>query len=76
MRELLTEHEHEVAELLGKCYVIFNQKICGRGPTRDHDLTEFASRIHDLQNAVLAQAAARAYPNTYRLAGDSLKGRS
>lgn len=47
-------------------------KITGEGPTRDHDLSELVTHVHALQNAVLSQAAARAYPGRYRALGLSL----
>lgn len=43
--------------------------IAGDGPARDGDLQELAFHIHGIQRAVLKQAAARAYPDRYRLLG-------
>jgi len=71
--ELLTPTEKELVETLGECASIYNHKVLGPGPTRGTDLAEFVSHIHDLQFRVLAQAAARRYPGTYRLQGTSLK---
>lgn len=65
----MTEAEHEAVSLLGSVATLFSKEICGTDETRDSDIAEFFGRIHDLQNAVLAQAAARAYPNQYRLVG-------
>ena len=70
--ELMTKAEHELVELLGECFNRY-AGIVGRGDTRGPDLTEFAARIHDLQHAVMAQAAARAYPSRYRLAGGRIE---
>ena len=39
------------------------------GPARDGDLAEVAFHVHGLQRMILAQAAARAYPERYRLRG-------
>lgn len=47
-------------------------RIVADGPTRDHDLNEACARIHDLQHAVMAQAAARAYPGSYRRLGGTV----
>lgn len=69
--ELLTDAEHELVTKLGECFDAYTS-IVGPGGTRSADLSEFAARIHDLQHAVLAQAAARAYPDRYRLAGEVL----
>ncbi len=69
---LLTDLEHQTLTDLG---AVWGQlcKIGGTGPTRPEDLTEAMIHIHALQNLVMAQAAARAYPDRYRLAGESLR---
>lgn len=46
--------------------------IVGDGPTRDADLHELIVHIHAIQHAVMAQAAARVYPSTFRLLGERL----
>jgi len=48
------------------------KRIIGRGPTGEQDLSEFVIHLHAIQNMILAQAAARAYPDTYRLLGERL----
>jgi hypothetical protein len=68
--ELLTELEHSTIGLLGMVFrniteIAKDSKIPG-------DLEEAASKIHDLQHMVMAQAAARAYPEHYRLLGQRL----
>lgn len=45
--------------------------ITGDGPARGADLAELAVHLHAIENTVLAQAAARAYPDRYRLLGES-----
>ena len=70
--EMLTLAEHQVADLLEQAASLFAKKVVGEGPTRDADTAEFFSRIHDLQHAVMAQAAARAFPSLYRLAGQTI----
>lgn len=65
---LLTPNEHELVAMLGRCFTAFSV-IVGHDATREADLREATAHIHALQNMVLAQAAARAYPGRYRLAG-------
>lgn len=71
MTGVLTDAEHAAVKALGDvwhdlCHII------GSGPTRAHDLAEVIVHIHALQHFVMAQAAARAYPSRYRLAGDTV----
>lgn len=47
------------------------RQVIGGGPDAAHDWNEAAHNIHAVQNAILAQAAARAYPDQYRLLGGS-----
>lgn len=65
---LLTADEHQVVEDLG---AVAGQirSLCGDGPVATGDWKELAAAIHVLQFRVLAQAAARAYPDRYRLLG-------
>lgn len=67
----LTPAEKECIALLGRTMNLYASQVVGHAHTREPDLIEFATRIHDLQHAVMAQAAARAYPQLYRLAGES-----
>lgn len=71
--EHLTADEHEAVYLLGQAAGVI-RRIIGDGPTAAHDWVEAAGRIHDLQHMVMSQAAARAYPDMYRLLGRSLRG--
>ena len=67
---MLTDLEHEVVEDLAQIY----NKLClivGNDDSRLYDLTEIAMLIHGLQDKVLAQAAARLFPEKYRLMGAS-----
>jgi hypothetical protein len=69
---LLTPAEHAVIDRLGQTW----GDICALvedGPTREADLRELVVHIHALQHAVMAQAAARAYPTSYRRLGSSLR---
>lgn len=65
---LLTEEELEALRLSGKLAERM-RRIIGDGPTASHDWSEIAQCIHALQHAIMAQAAARAYPNEFRLLG-------
>lgn len=65
---LLTAAEHaavaQAADLWGAL-----QGIVADGPARAGDLQELIFHIHAIQRTVLKQAAARAYPELYRLLG-------
>ena len=71
--ELLTDLEHEAVEMAGRLWNTLC-KIVDQDRTRDGDLKELVLHIHAIQNAVLSQAAARAYPQRYRLLGRELDG--
>lgn len=49
-------------------------EIVGPGPSRAGDLRELVVHIHAIQHAVMSQAAARAYPDRFRLLGGTLDG--
>lgn len=66
--ELMTTDEHEAVRLAGELAALL-AKIVGPACTREGDLNELITPLHTIQNAVLAQAAARAYPQKYRLLG-------
>ncbi len=68
---LLTEDEQLAINQAGALWKIL-RKITANRSTRTNDLNELAFHIHAIQRAVMAQAAARAYPNEYRLLGDVL----
>lgn len=72
MSDLLTAAEVDVVMTLGR---VWNEMctIVGHGPTRDADLSEIVAHIHTLQRTVLGQAAARAYPDQFRLLGEVLQ---
>lgn len=67
---LMTGAEHAAMEMAAALYNQIALQVIGRGSSRDGDLNELAMHIHGIQNMVLAQAAARAYPGRYRLMGD------
>ena len=69
--KLLTDLEHATIDLLADLHRDMALIIGNPGaPISDHDRAEMVLHIHALQNMVLAQAAARAYPDKYRLLGE------
>lgn len=75
MSDLLTQAEHNAvttAALLANHLA----EIVGDGPSRDGDLAEAVHHVHAVQRMILAQAAARAYPDRYRLLGGTVSGSS
>lgn len=71
--ELLTDEEKEAMELT---VVLFNKISCGvvgmDEQARPNDMREVVHHIHGLQRLIMAQAACRAYPEKYRLLGETL----
>lgn len=68
---LLTFTEHRAVECLADLWGLLG-RIIGKGRNQRDDLAELIVPVHALQNAILAQAAARAYPDRYRLMGESI----
>lgn len=66
--DYLTVDEREALRLSGQLANLC-RRIIGDGPTAEHDWSEMAVRIHSVQHMVMAQAAARAYPDEFRLLG-------
>ena len=66
--ELLTPDEFEAMDLLGKAAGVI-RRIIGDGNQAVYDWGEAADKIHQLQSMVMAQAAARAYPERFRPLG-------
>lgn len=64
---LLTERELKLLDNISDLAGQFSD-ICGLDRTRDADMQEAVFHIHALQNMVMAQACARAYPQ-FRLMG-------
>lgn len=72
----LTGAEHDLVGKLGDCWLDFRAILHASDPAsaggqglstaQEHDLREFAAHVHDLQHAVMARAAVRAYPDRYR----------
>jgi hypothetical protein len=67
---MLTDDEREAIRLAGELYTHIANKICGMGVEREGDLAELRVTIHHIQRLIMAQAAARAYPDELRLMGE------
>jgi hypothetical protein len=72
--ELLTNAEHRAMDLTVTLVNLVMHEVIGFGPTRDADVREFVAAVHAVQQMVLSQAAARAYPDRYRLLGGMITG--
>lgn len=66
---VLTGPEHAVVTYLGKAWTLLVTEVIAPGGGQAGDLAELVGPIHAVQNAVLAQAAARAHPDRYRVLG-------
>lgn len=65
----MTDPEHLAMELTAELTRIVLADVIGHGPTRHADVTEFTQAMHRIQTMILSQAAARLYPDRYRLLG-------
>lgn len=68
--ELLTPAELRAMDLTVELVNVMCQEVIGRGPTRAHDVREFVAQVHVIQQAILSQAAGRAYPDRFRTLGE------
>lgn len=68
---LLTDLEHQALDHLAEFSRLLIQ-IVAHGATRDHDFDELYHHVHVLQRTIGSQAGARAYPDRYRLLGDTI----
>lgn len=66
MTDLLTPDEHEALELTADLGRVMRRVI---GNDNGPDVAEAVAALHVIQNMVRGQAAARAYPDRYRLLG-------
>lgn len=67
--DLMTPAEHRAMDLTVELVNLICHDIIGHGPTRTGDINELVGDIHAVQRTILKQAAARAYPDRYRLLG-------
>jgi hypothetical protein len=70
--DLLTVDERAA---LDTTVALVNQfsSLLGDEASAPGDYREFVHHVHAIQNMILAQAAARAYPDRYRLMGETLR---
>lgn len=68
----LTTAEQTALGLTADLWNLVVREVILDGPTADHDRAEFAAQIHAVQHTLMAQSAARAHPDRYRLLGGSL----
>lgn len=71
--DLLTDDEHAAIHQAGELANLIC-RIVGDGETAEADRNEAVTAIHHIQRMIAAQAAARAYPDRYRLLGGVTKG--
>lgn len=69
MGDLLTEAEHHAMYLTADLARTMGAIIGDGGAPAASDFREVVVHIHALQHMIMAQAAARAYPDRYRLLG-------
>lgn len=69
---MLTGDERKAVRLAGELYSHIAYRVCGAGPARDDDLAELRRAVHEIQHAIMAQAAARLYPAEFRLMGEAI----
>jgi hypothetical protein len=71
-KQLLTDREHRVMEQIRDLHDNL-LTVVGHDKTRTNDLNELFVHLHAIQRSVMAQASARAYPEKYRLLGESFR---
>ena len=75
MSEILTEHETQAVQMAAELWNHLCHHVVGRDRTRDADLAELIVHIHAIQQAVMSNAASRAYPGQCRALGGTLAAR-
>ena len=71
--EMLSDNELRAMEITVELVNVMCKEVIGQGPTRDADVREFVHHVHIIQQAILSQAAGRAYPDRFRLLGETLR---
>ena len=70
--ELLTPSEKLAMHRTTELWSVL-QEVVGNDISREGDLRELCQAIHVIQRAIMAQAAARAYPTEFRLLGEVIR---
>jgi hypothetical protein len=65
----LTESEIRAIDLAAELWNLMVRDVMARGLGRNGDASELAAHIHGIQQMVMSNAAARAYPSRFRLIG-------
>ena len=73
MSEMLTPAEMRAMDITVDLVHVMCKEVIGRGPTRDNDVREFVHQVHIIQQAILSQAAGRAYPQRFRTLGEVIE---
>lgn len=73
MPDLLTDDERKALALTAELTTLVCGKVIARGEGYLGDTTEFVAHIHDIQRMIMSQAAGRAYPDQYRLLGETFQ---
>jgi hypothetical protein len=68
----LSDLELEAMKKSGELANLLRQIIGDEAPNAYHDWVEATIHVHALQNMILSQVAARAYPERFRLLGKQL----
>ncbi len=71
--EPLTAAELRAMDITVDLVNVMCKEVIGRGPTREADVREFVAHIHVIQQAILSQAAGRAYPRIFRTLGEVIE---
>ena len=69
----LTDDEHTAVRLAGELSAFITKRVIAGGPAQEQDVAELEAAVHVIQRMVLSQAAARFYPDTYRLLGTTIE---
>ena len=73
MSEMLTPAEMRALDITVDLLHLICKEVIGRGPTRDNDVREFVRHVRIIQQAILSQAAGRAYPQRFRTLGEVIE---
>lgn len=71
--DLLTDTEHRAMDLTVELVQVMVTEVIGQDASRDGDVAELVGHVHAIQHMIMSQAAARAYPDRYRLLGEVLR---
>ena len=70
---LLTPAEHAALDITRMLAASMATIVADNSPFTRADWAEFSTHLHAIQHMIMAQAAARAYPDKYRLLGGADK---